>query len=202
APEVLLKLCSQYQLKNKKITLSDKKRKEFLKIVESYTKHSYRVLALAQKQITSKDKNPGKFVFLGFTVMEDPPREEAKKAIHECMSAGIAVKILTGDNKYTAESIAQQVGLTGKVIEGSDLDHMTDEQIKDDIKNISVFARVRPEHKMRIVRILKEMGEIVSMTGDGVNDAPALKEAHIGIAMGKNGTDVSREVSDLILKDD
>ena len=107
-----------------------------------------------------------------------------------------------GDNRETAFSIAKEVGLTGEIIDGQELDELSDEELKKKIKKISIFARVRPEHKIRIVKALKDNGEIVTMTGDGINDAPALKEAHIGIAMGKNGTDVSRSVSDIILKDD
>ncbi|MFT4311921.1 MAG: cation-translocating P-type ATPase [Candidatus Woesearchaeota archaeon] len=204
APEILLNRCTHYRYKNKVRALTNEKKKEFLAIVDSYTTQSYRVLALAQKQTKSTVKKQLEtgLTFLGFAVMEDPPRDEAKVAIHECMQSGIAVKILTGDNKNTAGAVAKQVGLHGRVIEGFELDDMTDEELKDQIGSIQIFARVRPEHKIRIVRILKEQGEIVSMTGDGVNDAPALKESHIGIAMGKNGTDVSREVSDLILKDD
>ena len=135
--------------------------------------------------------------------MEDPPREEIKEAIKNCKKAGISVKMITGDNKKTALSIAREIGLQkGKIIEGEELDKITDKELQKIVNNISIFARVRPEHKLRIVKALKENGEIVTMTGDGVNDSPALKAAHIGVAMGKNGTDVSRSVADLTLKDD
>lgn len=202
APEILLEQCTQYRFRNKIIKLSQKKKNEFLKIVDSYTSQSYRVLAIASKKYTNKQNMEKELTFLGFAVMEDPPRDEVKQSVLECLNSGIAVKILTGDNKNTAQAVAKQINLKGRVVEGFELDQLTDEEIKLQIDDIAIFARVRPEHKIRIVRILKEKGEVVSMTGDGVNDAPALKEAHIGIAMGKNGTDVSREVSDLILKDD
>ena len=134
--------------------------------------------------------------------MEDPPREEVKESIRICMNAGISVKMITGDNKETAIAIAKEINLKGEVIDGFELDKLSDDELQSRIKSITIFARVRPEHKLRIVKALKNNGDIVTMTGDGVNDAPALKEAHIGIAMGKNGTDVTREVSDLTLKDD
>jgi Ca2+-transporting ATPase len=134
--------------------------------------------------------------------MEDPPREEALAAVETCQKAGIKVKLITGDNRDTAVAIAKRIGIEGKVIEGDALEVMTDDELEKEVYEIAVFARVKPEHKLRIVKALKNNGEIVAMTGDGVNDAPALKEAHIGIAMGVRGTDVSRSVSDVILKDD
>jgi Ca2+-transporting ATPase len=122
--------------------------------------------------------------------------------LETCRKAGISVKMITGDNKETAVAIATQIGLHGRILEGSDLDKLTDLELEKIIKEIVVFARVKPEDKLRIVQALKNNGEVVTMTGDGVNDAPALKEAHIGVAMGRNGTDVSRAVADLTLKDD
>lgn len=201
APEILLNKCSFYRKGNKNIKLTAKIRKKIIAQNKKLTAASLRSLGLAYKP---SDKHPldHNLIFLGLVAMEDPPRTEAKDAIHLCQKSGIAVKMLTGDNKDTATAIAKEVGLEGKVVEGIDLDHFSDKELCQKVKEITIFARVRPEHKLRIVRALKENGEIVSMTGDGVNDAPALKEAHIGIAMGKTGTDVSREVADLVLKDD
>jgi len=133
--------------------------------------------------------------------MEDPPREEVREAIAMCKKAGIKVKMVTGDNKETALAIAKEIGLKGKVLEGFELDKMTEDELSKIVQDVVVFARVKPEHKIKIVKALKLNSEIVTMTGDGVNDAPALKEAHIGVAMGKGGTDVSRSVADLTLKD-
>lgn len=141
-------------------------------------------------------------VFLGLLGMEDPPREEVKEAVESAKGAGIEVKMITGDNVETAISIGKQVGIIGNAIEGWQIDELSDEGLKQVLVDTHIFARVRPEHKIRIVKTLKELGHIVAMTGDGVNDAPALKEAHVGIAMGKNGTDVSRTTADITLKDD
>ena len=139
---------------------------------------------------------------MALVALEDPPREEVMPALKLCEEAGIKVKMITGDNKETAIQIAKEIGLKGEVLTGEELDKLTDDELSKIVKNIVIFARVRPEHKLRIVKALKQNKEVVAMTGDGVNDAPALKEAHIGIAMGKGGTDVSREVADLTLKDD
>jgi P-type Ca2+ transporter type 2C len=141
-------------------------------------------------------------VFFGLVAFADPPREEVKEALRSCRTAGVEVKMITGDNKETAVEIAKQIGLGTLTLTGAEIDELTDKELSAKIKKVNVFARVRPEHKMRIVAALKQAGEIVAMTGDGVNDAPAIKEAHVGIAMGKNGTDVSRETADLIIKDD
>jgi Ca2+-transporting ATPase len=135
--------------------------------------------------------------------MADPPRREAKEAVALCKQAGIVVKMITGDNRITAESIARQVELPpGRAITGTELQKMSDEELIAGIKNITVFSRIEPLHKLRIVNALRANGEIVAMTGDGVNDAPALKAADIGVAMGITGTDVAKEASDMVLADD
>jgi len=204
APEIVISKC-EYILKNgKKVKLSKKEKTKLLTINNNLTNKTYRTLALAYKSpetLKTKDFDD-ELIFLGIAGMEDPPRDGVKEAILTCQKAGIKVKMITGDNKETAIAIGKQVHLTGKVLEGFELDKLSDDELRKKIVDITIFARVRPEHKLRIVKALKENGEIVSMTGDGVNDAPALKEAHIGIAMGKCGTDVSREVADLTLKDD
>lgn len=145
----------------------------------------------------------GKLVFVGMAGMADPPREEAREAIRRCGKAGIKVRMITGDNKITAESIARELELpAGETVTGAELKGMDDEELYRRIENITVFARIEPLQKLRIVNALEEHGEVVAMTGDGVNDAPALKAASIGIAMGITGTDVAKEASDMVLADD
>lgn len=142
--------------------------------------------------------------FLGLVGLQDPPRENVKNDIASCVRAGIRVVMITGDNGITASAIAKQVGIphSSVIITGDELNTMTDDELQERIKDVSIFSRVMPEHKMRIVKAFKENGDVVAMTGDGVNDAPALKYADIGIAMGKRGSEVSREAADLILLDD
>ena len=204
APEVLLTKCKKIQKEGGEFTLTGKGRENILNISNDLASDSLRTLAIAYKKVSSFDKDHFEedLIFLGLVGMEDPPREEVKESISLCIRAGISVKMITGDNKETALAISRKIGLRGRVIEGKDLDKMTEIELSKIVNEIVVFARVRPEHKLMIVKALKLNGEIVTMTGDGVNDAPALKEAHIGVAMGKNGTDVSREVADLTLKDD
>jgi len=204
APEVLIEKCS-YFLRDGKVLKLTKKEKEGL-LIENHQMNSnvLRTLALAYKMLEKEDKNykEDEFIFLGLVGMEDPPREEVKETLKTCFEAGIRVKMITGDNRETALAIGREIELTGKVMDGKELDKLTDEELSAVVTETVIFTRVRPEHKLRIVRALKTIGEVVTMTGDGVNDAPSLKEAHIGVAMGKNGTDVSRSVADLTLKDD
>jgi P-type Ca2+ transporter type 2C len=203
AIEILLSKCKYIQRENGIFRLLEKDRKLILNANKEMTSNTLRTLALAYKKSKMSDSLEEDLIFIGIVGMEDPPRENVKEAINMCRDAGIKVKMITGDNRETAMSIARQIGLDkGKVIEGFEIDNFSDDELKTIVKNTVVFARVRPEHKLRIVNALKQNGEIVAMTGDGVNDAPALKEAHIGIAMGKSGTDVSRSVADLTLKDD
>ena len=144
-------------------------------------------------------------VFVGLIGMIDPPREGVKEAVRDCRNAGIKTVMITGDHIYTAKAIAKELDILkagDKAITGAELDKMTQTQLERDIKSYSVFARVTPEHKVRIVKAWQKTGAVVAMTGDGVNDSPALKNADIGIAMGKNGTDVAKNASDMILADD
>jgi len=204
APEVMLKKCEYIQKDNNVIWLSEKERKSILAANKKLTSDAFRTLAIAYKKVESKGKTniEEHLIFLGIMALEDPPRNEIKASISLCRSAGIKVKLVTGDNKETALAIAKQIGLPGKAIGGEELDMLTDDELSKIVNDVTIFTRVRPEHKLRIVKALKQNGEIVTMTGDGVNDAPALKEAHIGVAMGKGGTDISRETADLVLKDD
>jgi Ca2+-transporting ATPase len=205
APEVIIAKCSSVRKKDKTVKLTAKEKDKIILKYKEMNAAAYRTIAFAYRESSNDTKSAleENFVFLGLAGMEDSPREEVRESLKICNKAGISVKMITGDNKETAISIAGQIGLkVKKVIEGEELDKMTDEELSAIVKEVGIFARVRPSHKIRIVKALKNKGEIVTMTGDGVNDSPALKEAHVGVAMGKTGTDVSRSVADLILKDD
>ncbi|MBU2104200.1 MAG: cation-transporting P-type ATPase [Nanoarchaeota archaeon] len=204
APELLIKNCKLIKRYNGIFTLTEKEKKKIFDLNKRLTSESLRTIGLAYKKVKSIHKNHFEedLIFLGIVAMEDPAREEVKEAIKLCKKAGINVKMVTGDYKETAIAIAKKIGIFGEVIEGYELDQISEEELSKIVNKIAIFARVKPEHKLKIVKALKMNGEIVTMTGDGVNDAHALKEAHIGVAMGKGGTDVSRSVADLILKDD
>ena len=180
---------------------------EIVKQAMEYSKKGYRVLALAKndhmEQIPETLKE-NTLSFVGLIALVDPPRHGVKESIQSCYEAGVRVIMITGDNGDTAKGIASQIGLKQhtKVITGEELEKMSDEELEKKVKETNIFARVYPNHKMRIVKALQKHQEVVAMTGDGVNDAPALKRASIGIAMGKRGTNVSKEASDMILMDD
>ncbi len=145
------------------------------------------------------------YIFVGLTAMMDPPRKESHQAVADCISAGIKPVMITGDHKITAAAIAKQIGILkdpAEAIEGKEIEKLTDQQLQDKVENISVYARVSPEHKIRIVKAWQEKGNVVAMTGDGVNDGPALKQADIGVAMGITGTEVAKEASSMVLTDD
>jgi Ca2+-transporting ATPase len=170
-------------------------------------KKGYRVIAVAKKMDVvniNQHLNEYTFEFVGLIGLMDPPREGVSKAMKICNNAGIRVVMLTGDNGTTAKSIAKTIGLKNSenVLTGNEIDSMGDEELLEKIKVTNIFSRVIPKHKLRIIKAFKELGEIVAMTGDGVNDAPALKYADIGVAMGKRGTEVAKEASDMILLDD
>ncbi len=204
ALEYLIKKCKFIEKNSGIYNLTSKEKLKILESNKEMTLKSLRTIGFAYKKVKSThNKNiEDDLIFIGFVGLEDPAREEVKDSITQCYRAGIKVKMITGDNKETARAIAKEIGLFGKLMEGYELDKLTDDKLTKIIDSIAIFARVKPEHKLRIVSALKANGEIVTMTGDGVNDAPALKEAHIGIAMGKKGTDVCRSVADLTLKDD
>jgi P-type Ca2+ transporter type 2C len=201
---------SKYQFKvNEAVALKDADSQTILAAAADMARNALRVIALAYIELSAdtiqlKDEAlHGNLVFVGLAGMADPPREEAKGAVKLCKQAGIKVVMITGDNKITAESIARQLDLpAGRAITGVELAKMPAEELAGEIENISVFARIEPLHKLRIVNALKSRGHIVAMTGDGVNDAPALKAADIGIAMGISGTDVAKEAADMVLADD
>ncbi len=163
-----------------------------------------RVLAIASKPNATLENAQAGMTFLGLVGMIDPPRPEAKNAIAVCEQAGIRPVMITGDHPVTAQAVARELGLlkTGRVVTGAELEEMKDEQLQREVETIDVYARVSPAHKLRVVTALQANGHIVAMTGDGVNDAPALKKADIGIAMGITGTDVTKEAADMTLTDD
>ncbi|MEM4133622.1 MAG: cation-translocating P-type ATPase [Candidatus Micrarchaeia archaeon] len=204
ATEKVLERCAYVMKEGKIVKLTNQHKKAILNKEKEYASLSFRVLAFAMKITSSNKIVEDKLVFLGLQAMIDPPRPEVKNAIATCKKAGIDVIMITGDHKETAIAIGKELGImdNGLAITGAELDKISDSELKKLMPNIKIFARASPEHKVRITKILKENGEIVAMTGDGINDAPALKAADVGVAMGQTGTDVTREVADLVISDD
>ena len=207
----LLNSCSSYQKNGEVKADLDNYKERIQDCNKKMAENALRVLAAAYKVINHpiSDEDMKKLetglTFVGMVGMIDPPREEAKDAVKKCISAGIKTVMITGDHKITATAIAKELGILKsekEAITGAELEKMSDEELKAKVRDISVYARVSPEHKVRIVRAWQANGEIVAMTGDGVNDAPALKKADIGCAMGVVGTDVAKEAADVILTDD
>lgn len=199
SPESIIKLCKLD--KDKLIEIDNK--------ISTMQSQGLRVIAIANKKYKSLKSLPKELTdahldFLGLVGLVDPPRDNIQDDIKTCYDAGIRVVMITGDNGITASAIAKEIGMKDitNVITGSMIDKMSDKELQDSVKDVTIFSRVIPEHKMRIVKAFQANGEVVAMTGDGVNDAPALKQAEIGIAMGKRGSEVSREAADLILMDD
>lgn len=199
SPERLLTICD----------FVDNERQAIEAKITEMSKQGLRVIAVGEMRPKTEAEVPttitqARLTFLGLIGLADPPRESVKEDIKNCLKAGVRVVMITGDNGITASSIAKQIGMPNSdhIITGDELNNMTDEVLREKVKDVSIFSRVIPEHKMRIVKAFKDNGEVVAMTGDGVNDAPALKSADIGIAMGKRGSEVSREAADLILMDD
>lgn len=209
APDVLLARCVSAKTPDGIAPMTGELFEEIHQQNAAFSSQGLRVLAFAEK-IISEDRSltledEKDLTFVGLIAMMDPPREESAAAVADCRRAGIRPVMITGDHKVTASAIAKEIGILqegDRAIEGSELEHMTDEQLKEEVKDISVYARVSPEHKIRIVRAWQENGCIAAMTGDGVNDAPALKQADIGIAMGITGTEVSKDAAAMILTDD
>jgi Ca2+-transporting ATPase len=211
APDVILSQCQYVLWDDKVIPFTPTLKQKMMSANEGMAKNALRVLGLAYRDLKVNEREgngsdlENGLVFIGLTGMIDPPRREVRDAIVKCKRAGIRTVMITGDHQTTAEAIAKQLGILpqdGLAVNGQQLNQLTDEQLDSRVDDIYVFARVSPEHKLRIVKSLQRKGHVVAMTGDGVNDAPAIKAADIGIAMGISGTDVSKEASALILSDD
>jgi magnesium-transporting ATPase (P-type) len=207
APEHVLEMCTYQRAFDGEQALD---KNNWLKRIEAMAEHGQRVLAIAvkpvhcdQMELSFSDVENG-VTMLGIFGLIDPPREEAIKAVHSCDMAGIRVKMITGDHAATARAIARQLKLinTDDVITGQDLELMSEKELRQKVQDVDVYARVNPEHKLLLVRLLQDQGFIVAMTGDGVNDAPALKRADVGTAMGQNGTEAAKEAAEMVLADD
>ncbi|MFO7807289.1 MAG: HAD-IC family P-type ATPase [Candidatus Moraniibacteriota bacterium] len=211
APERILSFISHFDKEGKVLEMTEEKKKSIEEKCNNLTAQGLRVIALAYKKEKGDDQNFSlsknklqNFVFVGFIALKDPIRPEVKKTIKTCWSAGIRPMIITGDHKLTALAVAKELGLEAgekNVLEGVDMKNMSDRDLNKAIDKIIIFARVEPKHKIRIIKALQSKKEIVAMTGDGINDAPALKKADIGVAVG-SGTDIAKETADLVLLDD
>lgn len=208
APEVILASCTKIFLEGHEEELTPERKQEILNIVNDLANQTLRVMGFAYRKVSENippEETEKDMVFSGLMGMRDPPREEVKVAIATCTSAGIRTIMITGDHKTTAFAIARELGIFREgdlVLTGTELEALGDREFDEIVEKVSVYARVYPEHKLKVVEALKKKGYIVAMTGDGVNDAPALKAADMGIAMGITGTDVSKEASSMILTDD
>lgn len=209
AVDVLLNRVKKIQTTNGLISLEQSNIERIQRVNEEFSRSGLRVLAFAYKEvgqdvdINLDDEND--LIFIGLIAMMDPPREESKKAVEDCINAGIKPIMITGDHKITAAAIAKEIGILkndAEAIEGSEIEDLSDEQLRNLVEKVSVYARVSPEHKIRIVRAWQDKGNIVAMTGDGVNDAPALKQADIGVAMGITGSEVAKDAASMVLTDD
>jgi P-type Ca2+ transporter type 2C len=206
AVDVLLPRISR--MHSSKGAITERQIEKIKQVNQSFSNAGLRVIALTYKDVFSphiSEKNEWDLTFVGLIAMMDPPREESAQAVADCIKAGIKPVMITGDHKITAVAIAKQLGIiqdSNEAIEGNEIEKLSDKELKDKVEEISVYARVSPEHKIRIVKAWQEKGHVVAMTGDGVNDAPALKQAEIGVAMGKTGTEVAKDASSMILTDD
>jgi len=212
APKEVLDLCENVLSGATEISLSREERDEIMKVNDQFAMEGLRVLAVAQRNLPEMigEYTPNtveeKLTFLGLIAMMDPPRPEVADAVKKCHTAGIRIIMITGDYGLTAETIARRIGIVRgnnpRIITGFDLNNLDDDQLKEALKDEVIFARVAPENKLRVVSALQDLGNIVAVTGDGVNDAPALKKANIGVAMGLTGSDVAKEAASMILTDD
>ncbi len=208
APEAVLAQSNYFLINNKIEKLSEDKRKEIEREINTLTEKAMRVIGLAYQEVDKEKKNisyedTNNLIFAGFVGIIDPPRAEAKEAVLKAKKAGIRVIMVTGDHKSTALAIARQVGIEStEALTDQELMSLSEKQFKKAVKNINVFARLTPHTKLKIAQTLQEQGEFVAMTGDGINDAPAIKKADIGISMGITGTDVAREAAEIVLTDD
>ena len=209
AVDVLSQRMEQIRKNGEEKPMMDKDREDIAEMNQEFSRQGLRVLGFAYKKLEGKKgitaEDEDHLTFLGLISMMDPPREESKDAVAECIRAGIKPVMITGDHKVTAAAIAKRIGILkeeSEACEGADIENMSDEELKNFVEHISVYARVSPEHKIRIVKAWQEKGNIVSMTGDGVNDAPALKQADVGVAMGITGTEVAKDAASMVLTDD
>ncbi|MCL1977298.1 MAG: cation-translocating P-type ATPase [Candidatus Bathyarchaeota archaeon] len=214
APEVVIERCNKILLNGKIQSFAQEHKVKYFHHTEFLAKQALRNLAFAYKELScdveefTEEMEEEGFVFVGIMSMIDPPRPEVKDAIAVCKNAGIRVVMITGDHKLTATAVGKELNLIDEsqeadfVVTGRELELMSDEELADVVEEIVIYARVSPEHKVRIVRAWKEKNQVVAMTGDGVNDAPALKISDVGIAMGISGTEVSKEAADMVLSDD
>ncbi|WP_241392587.1 cation-translocating P-type ATPase [Rippkaea orientalis] len=211
SPELILQRCHSYQLKDQVYPLTPEDRAKMVEANNGMAKQALRVLGFAYRPLSAipdagtDETSEQDLIWLGLVGMMDAPRPEVKAAVIKCREAGIRPVVITGDHQLTAQAIAEKLGISeqgDRVLTGQMLERMSQDELEQQVEHISVYARVSPEHKLRIVRALQKQNKFVAMTGDGVNDAPALKQADIGIAMGITGTDVSKEASDMVLLDD
>lgn len=209
--ELILERCQSYQVGEESLSLNDEQRQQVLQANNEMAQRGLRVLGFAYKPLdaipdeTAEETAEQGLIWLGLVGMLDAARPEVKTAVAKCKEAGIRAVMITGDHQLTAMAIAKQLGIIeegDRVLTGRELEKLSQNQLENEVENVSIYARVAPEHKLRIVQALQKRGKFVAMTGDGVNDAPALKQADIGIAMGITGTDVSKEASDMVLLDD
>ncbi|HYO89929.1 MAG TPA: cation-transporting P-type ATPase, partial [Candidatus Limnocylindrales bacterium] len=219
APNEVIALCNRVRMNGEDVPLTPELRADITRVNDDYARASLRVLAIATRSMPVEGGRVSMMssaftvetvetdlTLLGLMAMMDPPRPEVAEAVQKCQTAGIRVVMITGDYGLTAESIARRVGIVHseqpRIITGVELERLTDEELQAALKEEVIFARVAPEHKLKVVSALQALGEVVAVTGDGVNDAPALKKADIGVAMGITGTDVAKEAADVILTDD
>ncbi len=211
APEVILEICDRISVSGEVREMRPEDRERLLEVVEALSSRALRVLAVGYREVREGegggDASGDGLVFLGLAAMMDPPREEVAGALARCRAAGIRVIMITGDHRSTAVAVAREIGLLsggeeGRVFTGAEIDAMGEEEFMEAVRRAVVFARVSPEHKLRITSALQREGHVVAVTGDGVNDAPALKKADIGVAMGIKGTEVAKEAADMVLLDD
>jgi len=207
APRKVLERCDRILLDGEVKELTGEMKQEIIEKNKEYAKDALRLLGFARKKVkdidADEDEIENNMMFLGLQGMIDPPRKEVKEAINDCRNAGIEVVMATGDNVETAKAIGEKLGFNSdKVVTGLEMDEMSEEELEEKVKEVEIFARITPNHKVMVLEALKKQGLNVAMTGDGVNDAPALKDADVGISMGLRGTDVAKKASDMILQDD
>ncbi|MFW5902343.1 MAG: cation-translocating P-type ATPase [archaeon] len=207
APKIILDRCNKILVDGEIKELTEERKQKIIGKNKEYAKEALRLLAFAKKKVNdieaSDERIENEMIFLGLQGMIDPPRKEVKEAIKDCRNAGIEVVMATGDNVETAKAIGEELGFNSeKVITGIEMDKMNEEELEEKVKKVEIFARITPDNKVMILEALKKQDMNVAMTGDGVNDAPALKDADVGISMGLRGTDVAKKASDMILQDD